>query len=273
MKGTLKKMRTRLDKQNLAHYSLPLGDDLIELNPLIGKQISLTYSGNILCGGCGKKTKKSYAQGFCYVCMNKLAQCDMCVMKPETCHYAKGTCREPDWGDKHCNIPHFVYLSNTSAVKVGITRNTQLPVRWIDQGATQGLVIFKVATRHISGLIEVELAKIIGDKTHWQAMLKGNADDVDLVAAAQSLMPKIQQSIDAIMGVYGEKAIEQVQLATQTIRYPVDVFPQKIKSLNFDKEPLVKGTLQGIKGQYLIFDTGVINIRKYTSYEVEIANA
>nr|WP_158118663.1 DUF2797 domain-containing protein [Vibrio cidicii] len=265
--GTLDKLRASLD--GVVSYRLPVGEEEIELNRLIGQPISLTHTGNIFCSSCGKKTKKSYAQGHCYICMSKLASCDMCIMKPETCHYAAGTCREPEWAQSHCMVDHFVYLSNTSSLKVGITRHTQIPTRWIDQGATQGLPILKVKTRHISGLLEVELAKHIADKTNWRALLKGDGQPLDLTEQAKVLLPLLEEKIAQIKAEFGEESVEVVQDSLTSLAYPVEYYPTKITSHNFDKEPQVSGILQGIKGQYLILDTGVINIRKFTSYEVE----
>ncbi|MBR9726877.1 DUF2797 domain-containing protein [Shewanella intestini] len=270
MLGTLSKLKTSLNAHNEVQYQLPVGDNLVDLNPYIGKTLSLNHTGNIYCCSCGKKTKKSYSQGHCFVCMKKLASCDMCIMKPETCHFDQGTCREPQWAQNHCFVPHYVYLSNTSGIKVGITRNNQIPTRWIDQGATQGLPIFKVATRKLSGLIEIELAKFINDKTHWQAMLKGHNDDIDLVAKANILIPQIEQKLNEIAAQFDDVVIERLDENIQAIIYPIEQFPVKVKSHNFDKVPLVTGILQGIKGQYLLFDTGVINIRKFGSYEIEI---
>ncbi|QIR14909.1 DUF2797 domain-containing protein [Shewanella aestuarii] len=273
MLGTLSKLKTTLSETDEVQYQLPVGDNLLPLNPLIGQTLTLTHTGNIFCCSCGKKTKKSYSQGHCYVCMQKLASCDMCIMKPETCHFDKGTCREPEWAQSHCFVPHYVYLSNTSGLKVGITRHNQIPTRWIDQGATQGLPIFKVATRKLSGLIEIELAKFINDKTHWQAMLKGHNEDMDLVEQAKQLIPLIEDKLNAIAKEHDDLAIERIDIdncRAQTILYPIEQFPVKVKSHNFDKVPEVTGVLQGIKGQYLIFDTGVINIRKFGSYEVEV---
>lgn len=268
MLGTLKKMKSSLGSE--VEYQLPVGDELLPLNPLIGKTLKLTYTGNIFCDACGKKTKKSYSQGHCFPCMKKLARCDMCIMKPETCHYAKGTCREPEWGDTHCMVPHYVYLSNTSGLKVGITRHTQLPTRWIDQGATQALPILKVKTRQISGLVEIALAEMVADKTNWRAMLKGDNENIDLKAEAERLLPTIETRLNELLALYGEDAVEQLKEELVSIQYPVTQYPTKITSHNFDKTPTVEGTLVGIKGQYLIFDTGVINIRKFTSYEVTV---
>lgn len=268
--GTLSKLRSSLDAQqnNQVQYGLPVGDEVIDLMPYIGKEITLTHSGNIFCSACGKKTKKSYSQGHCYVCMKKLASCDMCIMKPETCHYDAGTCREPEWGEANCMVDHYVYLSNTSSIKVGITRHTQIPTRWIDQGATQGLPIFKVKTRYISGLIEVELAKHIADKTNWRTLLKEDGQPIALEDKFAELLPHVLTVIESIKQEYGDDAIQILSGEITSIEYPVEQHPVKITSHNFDKNPVVSGILQGIKGQYLILDTGVINIRKFGSYEV-----
>ena len=265
--GVLDKMRAQLNTQT--QYQLPVGDAFVELNPLIGHHIELRHTGNIFCCSCGKKTKKSYSQGHCFVCMKKLASCDMCIMKPETCHYAQGTCREPEWAQDHCMVDHYVYLSNTSGLKVGITRHTQIPTRWIDQGAVQGLPIFKVKTRQISGLIEVELAKHIADKTNWRTLLKEEASPMPLLDEFHALRPLLTDKIAEIRSEFGDDAVQELQEESTEIRYPVTQYPSKIVSHNFDKQPVVAGVLQGIKGQYLILDTGVINIRKFTSYEVE----
>ncbi|MDF2152372.1 DUF2797 domain-containing protein [Vibrio sp. CAU 1672] len=267
--GTLSKMRATLDGE--VTYRLPVGNEEINLNPLIGLPLTLTHTGNIYCCSCGKKTKKSYSQGHCFVCMKKLASCDMCIMKPETCHYDQGTCREPEWGEANCMVDHFVYLSNTSSLKVGITRHTQIPTRWIDQGATQGLLVFKVKSRYISGLIEVEMAKHIADKTNWRALLKGDGEPLPLAEQFAQLLPLVENKIAEIRQRFGDDAIQILNEKITDLSYPVQQHPTKITSHNFDKNPVVSGVLQGIKGQYLIFDTGVINIRKFTSYEVEVS--
>jgi hypothetical protein len=192
-------------------------------------------------------------------------------MKPETCHFHQGTCREPSWGEDNCFIDHTVYLSNTSGVKVGITRNSQIPTRWIDQGATQAVAIISAKNRRLSGLVETALKQHIADKTDWRKMLKGNADSIDLNQVKQPLLDQVSTSLNQIQQQYGEDAISILEDQTAIdIVYPVISFPQTIKSHNFDKTPLVEGRLQGIKGQYLIFDTGVINIRKFAGYRVAV---
>ncbi|GHF78215.1 DUF2797 domain-containing protein [Thalassotalea marina] len=267
--GPLKKMVSEL-AQGQVSYGLPVGEQVIPMNELIGQHVTLNYHEHISCQHCGRKTKKSYSQGFCFPCMQKLAQSDMCIMKPETCHFHLGTCREPEWGEQHCFIPHIVYLANTSGLKVGITRKTQIPTRWIDQGATQALPIFEVDTRLQSGLVEIELAKLIADKTNWRAMLKGDNKELDLLDEKQRLMPLISDALADIKLKYGESAVKELDQPVVELTYPVEQYPSKVSSFNFDKSPIVAGVLMGIKGQYLIFDTGVINIRKFTSYHVDV---
>lgn len=267
--GTLAKMRASL-LDGAVQYRLPVGNEEIELNAFIGQTLTLTHTGNIFCCSCGKKTKKSYSQGHCFLCMKKLASCDMCIMKPETCHFAEGTCRQPQWGEENCFVDHYVYLSNTSSLKVGITRHTQIPTRWIDQGATQGLPIANVKNRLISGLVEIELAKLIADKTNWRTLLKGNNNPLALKEAALELLPQVEEAIAKIQAEHGDDSVELLDENILNIHFPVNEFPVKIISHNFDKNPEVTGILNGIKGQYLLFDTGVINIRKFGSYEVTV---
>lgn len=275
--GAVEKLTARLDCNNLVHYQLPLAaidtegqQQSVELNPLIGRVITLHFTGMIACKHCGKRTKKSYAQGYCYPCMAKLAQCDLCIMKPETCHFHLGTCKEPEWGQQHCMVDHYVYLANSSGLKVGITRHTQLPTRWIDQGACQALPIFKVRTRLQSGLVEVALAEFIGDKTNWRAMLRGVPEPIDLQMKAKELMPKINDKLAELRLKFGDDAITELNEVVQDINYPVDRYLTKISSFNFDKAPIVSGLLLGIKGQYLIFEAGVINMRKFSAYQISI---
>ena len=252
-----------------AQYSLLIGDKKIPLNPLLGTHISLEYTGIINCVNCGRKTKKSFNQGHCFPCMKKLASCDSCIVKPELCHYHEGTCREPEWGKANCMSPHIVYLANSSGLKVGITRKNQVPTRWLDQGATQALPIFEVPTRRLAGLVEVGLAKHVADKTDWRKMLKGTADKLDLAVKAEELLGAAPEALEDLPLEAGQ-AIQRLEAtdADWDFEFPVEQHPDKVKSMTFDKLDKVEGILQGIKGQYLILDTGVINIRRHGGYEV-----
>lgn len=264
--GNLDKMRVQLGSP--VEYALPLSDQSLPLNELIGQRLELTYEGRINCVHCGRKTSKSFSQGYCYPCFQKLAQCDMCIVKPEQCHYDNpdNPCREPSWGEQNCMIPHIVYLANSSGLKVGITRESQVPTRWIDQGAQQALAIIRVKTRFQAGLVEVAFKDFVNDKTAWQAMLKGPAPELELTIQRDALLTKVAPALDAINARFGETVIEILQQQPLTLTYPVRNYPVKISALDFDKTPVVGGQLLGIKGQYLIFDTGVINIRKFGGY-------
>ncbi|MCP1642659.1 hypothetical protein J2T41_002266 [Pseudomonas citronellolis] len=263
-------MSARLESP--VQYAFRLGEAEVAVNPLIGKTLRLEYLGAIHCCHCGRKTKKSFSQGYCYPCFTKLAQCDSCIVSPEKCHYDEGTCREPAWGERFCMTDHVVYLANSSGVKVGITRATQVPTRWIDQGARQALPILRVATRQQSGLVEDLLRSQVADRTNWRALLKGEAEPLDLAAIREQLFDHCAEGLRELQQRFGLQAIQPVSdIEPIEIRYPVQAYLAKITSFDLDKTPVVEGTLQGIKGQYLIFDTGVINIRKYTAYQLAIS--
>ncbi|EJO93552.1 hypothetical protein A471_12408 [Ectopseudomonas mendocina DLHK] len=262
-------MKARLDAP--VRYAFRLGDEEVPVNPLVGKHLRLEYLGAIHCTHCGRRTKTSFSQGYCYPCMQKLAQCDICIMSPEKCHFDQGTCREPSWGEQFCMTDHVVYLANSSGVKVGITRASQVPTRWIDQGATQALPILRVATRQQSGFVEDLLRSQVADKTNWRALLKGDAVPVDLLAIREQLFASCAAGITELQQRFGLQAVQPLSAAeVLEIRYPIAAYPAKITSFNLDKQPLAEGTLLGIKGQYLMFDTGVINIRKYTAYQLAV---
>tara|TARA_B110000858_G_scaffold196728_1_gene256232 strand:+ start:7169 stop:7996 length:828 start_codon:yes stop_codon:yes gene_type:complete len=268
-KGTLRKMSARLSQP--VEYQLRLGEEGIPLNPLLEKKISLQYSGLINCVNCGRKTNKSFNSGYCYPCFQKLAECDSCIIHPEKCHFDQGSCRDPAWGERFCMQDHIVYLANSSGLKVGITRGTQVPTRWIDQGATQALAIIRVRSRLQSGEVEVMFKQFVADKTNWRDMLKGEASPLDMHAEAERLIEKCQSDLKEIEDKFGFFAISVLNgVDAVSIDYPVVSYPEKVMSLNFDKTPIVEGKLLGIKGQYLILDSGVINMRRFTGYEVAL---
>ena len=267
--GNVRKMKTSL--ADTVQYQMLLGEISVPLNQYLGRHLQLDYEGVINCIHCARKTSKSFNQGYCYPCFKRLAQCDSCIISPEKCHYDAGTCREPEWGEQHCMIDHIVYLANTSGIKVGITRGTQVPTRWMDQGATQAVPIFRVDTRHHSGMVEILFKNHIADKTNWQAMLKGDAQPRDLEQVRQELMAACAAGIEHLQAQHGLQSISVLAQAEETrITYPVLEYPDKVKSFNLDKTPTIAGTLMGIKGQYLIFDSGVINMRKYGGYHLTL---
>ena len=245
-----------------------LGHEIaLHLNPLIGQQVKLQLSGDIECIHCHKSTKKSYSQGYCFICSQRLAACDLCIVRPEKCHYDQGTCREPEWGEAHCMQPHVVYLANASGLKVGITREVNIPTRWIDQGAAGAIPLLRVASRQLAGFVEVIIKNHLADKTNWREMLKGDVADQDFNAARDRVFAQCWPEIANLQATYGMLAINPIlQAAEVHFAYPVSRYPEKIKSVNLDKTGEISGELLGCKGQYLIFDSGVVNLRKYTGY-------
>ena len=255
-------------KQNdTVSYTLIAGEQTLELNQYLGKTIRLTSKGEIRCLSCQKRTNKSFQQGYCYRCFTKLAACDRCIMSPELCHYAQGTCREPEWGERHCLQEHIVYLANSSGLKVGITRAEQVPTRWMDQGAIQALPIFSVSSRLLSGLVEVMMKEWVADKTNWRKMLKHDVEDIDLVTERDRLLSLADSKLIELDQQYPDQ-IQRLDSEVWNFTYPHLSWPEKIKTFNLDKQDEVEGRLMAIKGQYLILDTGCLNIRKYTSYDV-----
>jgi len=265
--GHLKKMLTH--HESPVRYELCFDNGTLPLDPSKSPDIHLEFTGKISCINCGRVTNKSFSQGYCFPCFRALPECDTCIMSPEKCHFHEGTCRDSAWGETWCMTNHYVYLANSSGIKVGITRENQLPTRWMDQGAIQAMAILKVNTRQLAGFVEVILRQHVTDRTRWQAMLKGAVDPMDLNAEWDKLYPMVSDEIATLQKEHGEDAVTVIDSPEVVdIAYPVIEHPTKVTSLNFDKTPTVQGTLKGIKGQYLILDTGVINIRKFTGYEV-----
>jgi len=266
LQGNLHKMYT--EDSNPVRYSLELGGQRVTLSDYLGQRIKIDYLQQIKCTHCGRNTRKSFSQGYCYPCFTRLAQCDRCIVSPETCHYHLGTCREPEWGLSNCMRPHIIYLSNTSGVKIGITRESQLPTRWIDQGAIQALAILRVTKRYHSGLIEHAFKAHVSDRTNWRSMLKNDVEDIDLYQVYETLWPQVKSDLDAELVADAEEIARPD--AVLDLHYPALAYPSKVTSFNLDKEPRAEGRLDAIKGQYLILDNGVINIRKYGGYLVSL---
>ncbi len=268
MRGVIRKMKTTL--ANPIRYQLPLGDQHFAIDERIGSGLTLTFTGAIFCIACGRKINKSFAQGYCFPCFKNLAECDLCIMRPHTCHHHLGTCRDTDWAAQHCMRTHCVYIANSSGLKVGITRASQIPTRWIDQGATQALAIFQVQSRWHSGLLEHALTNYVSDRTDWRKMLKGEAACLDMHAAAIRLLGEATSDLAALKKAHADLAWQRLNEPPVKLSYPVAVYPEKAISLNFDKTATIAGKLNGIKGQYLLFDIGVLNIRKFSGYEIAI---
>jgi len=259
--GNIRKMKTELDKP--VKYTLPLGEELVDMNELIGSKIKMNFEGRINCISCGKQTKTSFGQGFCYNCLQTAPEASESIMRPELSKSHFGIARDMEWAEKHDLIDHFVYLAVSSELKVGVTRSHQVPTRWIDQGASYAVKLAKTPNRHIAGIIEVFLKNHYTDKTNWRAMLKNEVlSDFDL--SAEKL--KVLDLLPAELKKYADE-----ESTVTEIHYPVQQYPSVIKSVGFDKLPKIEGKLAGIKGQYLIFnDNRVLNIRKHNGYYLSL---
>ena len=236
----------------------------IPMNDLIGGRINLNFSGAINCIYCSRAIKKTFNQGYCFPCAKKLARCDICIVKPELCHFDKGTCREPEWGEEHCQIPHLVYLANTSGLKVGITRLHQKLDRWGDQGAVSALELAIVPRRKVAGDFELQLKKLVSDKTDWRALIKGVSADVDLLSERE----RFRVEFEAEWAEYFVNTQEFDKV--QRFEYPVQCYPEKATTHALEKVKQVEGVFEGIRGQYLFISGKALNVRKYQGYEVSL---
>ena len=261
MQGQILKMLTEL--KTPVQYNLPMGDGLLNMNQWIGKNIQFRFSGDIFCLDCGNRTKKSFNQGFCYPCFRDSPMAAECIIKPELCRAHLGEGRDVEWERKHHLKDHYVYLAVSSGVKVGITRDTQVPTRWIDQGASYAVPIAKTPNRYLCGVIEVSLKTYLSDRTAWQRMLKNEIAHIDLAAKRDEIIQLIPEE-------YQQYVLSNEEVLH--INFPVNEYPVKEKSLSFDKTPVIEGRLMGIKGQYLLFEGGqVLNMRKHQAYVLEFS--
>ena len=266
--GHLRKLRARADTP--VAYELPVGEERVALNALLGARLQLEFNGHIRCVACGRATRKSFSQGHCYPCFTRLARCDRCVMSPELCHFHAGTCREPEWGLAHCMQPHVVYVANTSGLKVGITRASQLPTRWIDQGAVQAAPVLSVASRRHAGLLEAAFRGLVSDRTNWRRMLSGEPEPVDLCARGEALLGQCRKALETTTDEHETAPRLALDAGVSTFSYPVLQYPQRVTALNPEKTPSISGRLLGVKGQYLMLDAGVLNVRKFSGYEARV---
>lgn len=257
--GHLNKMKAEwVSDRDPVQYAFRLNDKEIPMNDFVGKSLTLKHTGQKNCVSCGRSIPKTFQQGYCFPCTQKLAETDICIVKPELCHFHKGTCRDEEFAKKHCFITHSIYLAVSSHAKVGITRSHQVKTRWADQGASYAMEVLHVPDRKTAGEIEDAMKPFISDKTNWRKMLQGEVDEVDLYDLKGMMLSELPEE-------WQEYAVESDLVE---FNYPVNRYPEKIKSYNLDKTPEFSDTLWGIKGQYLIFENGVINIRKYQGYEI-----
>ncbi|MDZ7670802.1 MAG: DUF2797 domain-containing protein [Gammaproteobacteria bacterium] len=252
-----------------AAYRLTLTDagaeSGLDLNPLLGQGLCIeSLRRRISCCHCGSDTRRSYG-GYCYPCFTTLARCDLCVVSPARCHYAQGTCREPAWGESFCMQPHVVYLANSSGPKVGLTRSGREMTRWLDQGASQGLLIATTPDRHRAGVVEALLAQQMSDRTDWRRLLRGPPASVDLPRLRDAVRPAAAALPEGVRWLEDRRAV--------TLDYPIVGYPRQLSRFRLDRHAVVAGRLIGIKGQYLLFEHGVFPVREHRGWHVRVAVA
>ena len=261
--GTLRKMQTDYDPTSGdLQYFLTLDNNRsCPINELVGNEISVSFSGKIFCTSCGSKTKKTFSDGLCYRCFITLPQADMCIMKPHQCHFDKGTCRDEEWGQKHCFQDQTLYLSRSSCVKIGITRKHQQFTRWADQGAIEAMAIGTFPNRKEVGMAEYAISAEMSDRTNWRNMLKNVVTD-----------KPFEEYQDKAKQLLNEEQLQKLHedVTVYKFNYPVLRYPEKVKSFKLDKVPTFSKELTGVKGQYLIFGDEVMNIRSHSGYEVTV---
>jgi hypothetical protein len=245
--GVLKKMPTEFSKT--IQYYLQMENDFLNMNQLLDRPLEISFE-SYQCLSCGKQ-KKIFRQGFCYDCFYEQPSVGDWIMKPELSQAHLGIEDRDLTYEKAVQLqPHIVYLALSSEIKVGVTRKTQVPTRWIDQGARKALAIVEAPNRYLAGIAEVALKAHVADKTSWQKMLKNEVVEADLIAKMQALKAYLPEEVQPYF-LEGNKEVYELE-------YPVLQFPVKVKSLNLIKEESFKGILKGIKGQYLIFEDGTV---------------
>lgn len=260
--GVLRKMQT--EHRVPIDYYLVFDHDFLNMNQVLNKSISINFL-HFWCTACNSQ-KKIFANGVCYQCFMQLPEMGEWVIRPEL--------SRAHLDEEHRNLefekrvqlqPHIVYLANSSNVKVGVTRKEEVPTRWIDQGAHEAIEVVEVPNRYLAGITEVALKDHVSDKTNWRRMLTNDLKDLDLKSIKEDLRQYLPEEVQD----YFVESSEEMQL-----HYPVIQYPPKIRTLNLIKAPFYEGVLKGIKGQYLIFEDGMVfNVRKHEGFLVSIAVA
>jgi hypothetical protein len=255
--GVLTKME--VESTSPINYFLHLGDEFVKVNDCIGKTIQFDLIG-YQCLSCGDNAS-IFRQGLCKKCFFESPQAGSWIMKPEESKaHLDIEDRDLAFEKKMQLQPHIVYLSNTGGVKVGVTRKSQVPTRWIDQGAHQAMAFLEVPNRYLAGVAEVALKAHISDKTQWKTMLSQPEQSRDLIQQFNALKAYLPDEVQPYV-------IDELQVEELNFPYTPDGQLGVRQSLS-ENEPL-KGKLKGIKGQYLIFDDySIFNVRSSEGYVV-----
>ncbi|MCL6592408.1 MAG: DUF2797 domain-containing protein [Alicyclobacillus sp.] len=242
----------------------------VALADVLGQPVRLTFTGQKACIHCGRRVRKLYNNGYCYPCLTTLAECDLCIVKPHTCHFDQGTCRDETFARSHCFTPHVVYLAWSSEWKVGITRKGREFKRWIDQGASAAVVIAELADRRTAGELEVAMSAFLPDKTNWRHMLRTAGPSKPPQGMSEFSRTALLPMVPTPLHTY----VRQDPWDMYHFAYPsLPGAGENLTPLSFDRQPCISGVLLGMKGQYLILDCGVLHVKKHAGYHVHFTVA
>ncbi|MGK0290615.1 MAG: hypothetical protein ACI86H_002074 [bacterium] len=259
--GRFQKMGTQYNPETSeVSYHLNLdGEDVLSLNELLGQTIQIEFLNQIFCSNCNVQVKKTYGGAYCYPCFSQLANADLCFMQPHRCHHHLGTCRSNEFAEAYCFQPHILYLAKSSHIKIGITKQGKQIARWMDQGASEAKIIGVFPDRFQVGAAESAISKHLSDRTNWRKMLQGELIDANFEEPFQKILEILDPAQKEFLN-YDEKSYQFI--------YPQIASQKKIVSKKLDKNPSFKQQLLGIKGQYLILDSHVFNVRSHTGYQI-----
>lgn len=246
------------------HYLLQTDEDFVRMDYLLGRQISIEFLDQRICASCGNTFKSLFRMGFCRECFFSSPMAGESIVRPELSRAHEGIeDRDLSFEKSYQLQPHVVYLANSGGLKVGVTRARQKMTRWIDQGASSAIVLAETSNRYEAGMIEVNLKEHMADKTAWQRMLRNEDADLDLREEKKVAAGLIKEEWRQFVSDYDE---------VHHLKYPVLHYPAKVKSINLDKDPSLTAKLQGIRGQYLMFEGGAaLNVRGHTGYRIKVS--
>lgn len=242
-------------------YRWRLDDDEACVNDWLGRRVRIAHLGERRCVACGRRVKKLYQNGYCFPCVTSLAETDLCIVKPHECHFHLGTCRDNSFAQTQCNVPHYVYLGVSSHAKVGLTRKNREWIRWIDQGAVRAGILAELPARKMAGELEMEIAQGLPDKTDWRKLVTGQKTEIDLAGLAGDVRRRLSAKWSPYL---------LDNFITHEFTYPA--IPDRVPPAKaFDlSEAAVEGTCIGVRGQYLLLDNGVVNVRKHAGMLLDV---
>lgn len=265
----IRKMEVERAADGAVGYSWRAGLERFPVNALLGGTLHLRATGARSCTVCGTRVRKFYGQSYCYPCFRDAPEASPCIIRPELCRAHLGEGRDPAWEQANHAQEHVVYLAQTGVpvagakggIKVGVTRSTQIPTRWIDQGAVLAVPIACVPNRYLAGVLEVALKAEFADRTDYRALLKPLPPMPDAMADGR------ERALSVAPEELGPHMVADAPLLD--LRYPGQL-PPVVKAVSLEKVPELGGSLVAVRGQYLVWADGrALNVRGASGLHVE----